>query len=134
MAKKQDKKMQPTVPLRRDEILSHLAVEYRDAVQYTGELRRAIDSFSGQIPDSSPNRYLRMDCGDAIMQFLSKVKRATIPELVQEMEAGGCIFGQVKSPREIITKIVKAYVQSGKLQWKDKKNTIVQWKEPKKES
>jgi hypothetical protein len=116
---------------RRDSTLSHLAGEYKDALHYTGELRRAIDSFTGSIPDDSPHRYLRHEnVGEAILTYLARVGASTksgktIKELVEELEAGGCIFGLIKSPTEIVTKVVKAYIQSGRLVWVDRKQTIV---------
>lgn len=119
--------MQPTqsVPSRRDDILTHIASEYRDVSQYMGELRKAIDSFAGSLPADSPNRYLRMECGEAIMSYFQRVKSASIDDLVAELEAGGCIMGQVKGPREIVLKSVNAYIKAKKLVWKDKKHTVV---------
>jgi hypothetical protein len=116
---------------RRESTLSHLAGEYKDALHYTGELRRAIDSFSGPIPEDSPHRYLRQDVGDAILAYLTRVgassgpKGKSIKDLVTELESGGCIFGVIKSPTEIVTKVVKAYVQSSRLEWQDRKQTLV---------
>jgi hypothetical protein len=112
---------------RRESTLSHLAGEYKEALQYTGELRRAIDSFSGPIPDDSPHRYLRQDVGEAIITHLTRVGPGgkSIKDLVAELEAGGCIFGVIKSPTEIVTKVVKAYIQSGRLEWMDRKQTLV---------
>jgi len=112
----------------RESALSHLADEYKDALQLTGELRRAIDAFSGPIPEDSPQRYLRMDVGDAILHFLGlqqKPKGKSVDELVRELQSRGCLFGVVKTPREIVTKVVKAYVQSGRLTWMDRKQSLV---------
>jgi hypothetical protein len=123
-------KTNKTVRERRESTLSHLAGEYKDSLQYTGELRRAIDGFKGPIPDDSPHRYLRQNVGDAILDYLAKVdvskkNRKSIKDLVAELEAGGCIFGVIKSPTEIVTKVVKAYIQSGRLVWADRKQTLV---------
>jgi hypothetical protein len=110
----------------RESTLSHLAGEYQDALHYTVELRRAIDGFRGPIPDDSPHRYLRQDVGDAILAYLTRVgKSKSIKDLVAELESGGCIFGMIKSPTEIVTKAVKAYIQSGRLEWADRKQTLV---------
>ena len=119
-------KAKKTVRERRESTLSHLAGEYKDALHYTGELGRAIDSFSGEIPEGSPFRYLRMNVGDAIVAYLTRVgKSKSIKELVAELEAGGCIFGMRKKPEEIVKKAVKAYIQSGLLVWADRKQTLV---------
>jgi hypothetical protein len=119
-------KAKKTVQQRRETTLSHLAGEYQDALHYTVELRRAIDGFRGPIPDDSPHRYLRLDVGDAILAYLIRVaKSKSIKELVAELESGGCIFGRIKSPTEIVTKAVKAYIQSGRLMWVDPKQTRV---------
>lgn len=119
-------KAKKTVRERRESTLSHLAGEYKDALQYTGELRRAIDSLKGPIPPDSPHRYLRMNVGDAVIAYLTRVdKSKSIKELVAELEAGGCIFGVRKKPEEIVKKAVKAYLQSGLLAWADRKQTLV---------
>jgi hypothetical protein len=119
-------KAKKTVQQRRETTLSHLAGEYQDALHYTVELRRAIDGFRGPIPDDSPHRYLRLDVGDAILAYLIRVgKSKSIKELVAELESGGCIFGRIKSPTEIVTNAVKAYNQSGRLAWLDPKQTRV---------
>jgi hypothetical protein len=119
-------KTNKTVRERRESTLSHLAGEYKDSLQYTGELRRAIDSLSGPIPDDSPHRYLRQNVGDAILAYLSRVgKSKSIKDLVVELESGGCIFGVIKSPMEIVTKAVKANIQSGRLEWEDKAQKAV---------
>jgi hypothetical protein len=125
-------KAKKTVRERRESTLSHLAGEYQDALHYTVELRRAIDGFRGPIPDDSPHRYLRQDVGDAILVYLARVgKSKSIKELVAELESGGCIFGMIKSPTEIVTKAVKAYIQSGRLVWADRKQTLVDLPEKK---
>lgn len=121
-------KTDKTIRERRESTLSYLAGEYKDALQYSGELRRSIDSFS--IPEDSAHRYLRQDVGDAIIAYLTRLgagKKAgvSIPDLVAELEAGGCIFGVIKSPKEIVTKVVKAYIQSGRLIWMDQKQTLM---------
>lgn len=117
-------KSKKSVQQRREDTLAHLAGEYKDVLQYSGELRRAIDSFT--ITDDSAHRYLRLDVGDAILGYLRKAgKSKTIQELVAELESGGCIFGVIKSPREIVTKVVKAYIQNGRLMWKDREQTLV---------
>lgn len=117
-------KTKKTVRERRESTLSHLAGEYKEILQYSGELRRAIDSFT--ITDDSAHRYLRQDAGDAILGYLGRVgKSKSIKELVEELEAGGCIFGVIKSPTEIVTKVVKAYIQIGRLVWVDRKQTLV---------
>lgn len=117
---------------RRENVLSHLGAEYNDALHYTAELRRAIDSFSGEIPADSPYRYLRQGVGDAILAYLKRAgKPQKIAALVRELEAGHCIFGRIKSAEEITTKAVQAYVRSKRLQWMDEKTTLVglpEWK------
>jgi hypothetical protein len=119
-------KTKKTVRERRESTLSHLAGEYKDSLHYTVELRRAIDGFRGPIPDDSPHRYLRQDVGDAILVYLARVGQSkSIKDLVAELESGGCIFGMIKSPTEIVTKAVKAYIQSGRLEWADPKQTRV---------
>jgi hypothetical protein len=119
-------KTKKTVRERRESTLSHLAGEYKDSLHYTVELRRAIDGFRGPIPDDSPHRYLRQDVGDAILVYLARVGQSkSIKDLVAELESGGCIFGMIKSPTEIVTKAVKAYIQSGRLGWADRKQTLV---------
>jgi len=119
-------KTDKTVRERRESTLSHLAGEYQDALHYTVELRRAIDSFRGPIPDDSPHRYLRQDVGDAILTYLTRAgKPKSIKDLVDELLDGGCVFGMIKSPAEIVTKAVKAYIQSGRLEWADRKQTLV---------
>lgn len=120
-------KQKKTIQERRESALSSLAGEYKDALQYTGELRRAIDSFSGPIPEDSPHRYLRQDVGEAIIAHLTRLGPGgkSIKDLVAELEEGGCIFGVIKSPTEIVTKVVKAYVQSGRLAWMDRKQSLV---------
>jgi len=119
-------KARKRVPDRREDTLSRLADEYREALRYTGELRRAIDCFNGPIPHDSPQRYLRQDVGDAILSYLARVPRGkSIKDLVHELEEGGCIFGVIKSPNEIVTKVVKAYIQIGRLEWTDRKQTLV---------
>jgi hypothetical protein len=111
---------------RRESTLSNLAGEYKEAVLYSGELRRAIDSFTGPIPEDSPHRYLRMDVGGAILAYLGRVAGSkSIKDLVEELESGGCIFGVIKSPKEIVTKVVKAYVQNRRLTWADKQKTRI---------
>jgi hypothetical protein len=126
MAKAKNTGVKKSVQQRRETTLSHLAGEYQDALHYTVELRRAIDGFRGPIPDDSPHRYLRLDVGDAILAYLIRVgKSQSIKELVAELESGGCIFGRIKSPTEIVTKAVKAYIQSGRLVWVDPKQTRV---------
>jgi hypothetical protein len=125
--KKNNERRTGTVQDRRESTLAHLAGEYKDAIHYTSELRRAIDSFSGPIPEDSPHRYLRMEVGDAIMAYLEHVGQGkSIKDLVAELETGGCIFGVIKSPTEIVTKVVKAYIQNGRLQWADRKQTLVE--------
>jgi hypothetical protein len=132
MAKAKNTGVKKSVQQRRETTLSHLAGEYQDALHYTVELRRAIDGFKGPIPDDSPHRYLRLDVGDAILAYLTRVGASSssksgksIKELVAELESGGCIFGRIKSPTEIVTKAVKAYIQSGRLVWVDPKQTRV---------
>ena len=124
MAKTKKTGDQRTVAERRESTLSHLAGEYKDALYYSAELLRAINSFT--ITDDSAHRYLRQDAGDAILAYLRKEgKGKSIKELVAELEAGGCVFGVIKSPMEIVTKVVKAYIQNGRLVWMDRNQTLV---------
>lgn len=110
----------------RESALAHLAAGYKDAVLLTSEFKRSIDSFSGPIPPDSPVRYLRLSVGDAVMAFLgSTSKPQSLDSLVHELEAGGCIFGAIKSPQEIVSKSVAAYVQMGRLRWVNKSKTLV---------
>lgn len=111
---------------RREDVLSQLGAEYSDALRYTVELRRAIDSFCGEIPADSPYRYLRQTVGDAILTFLErKGKPQKISALVDELKAGHCLFGHVKSAEEITIKAVQAYVRSKRLRWVDQKKGLV---------
>ncbi len=111
---------------RREGVLSHLASEYRDALQYTTELRRAIDSFSGEIPPNSPLRYLRLSVGESIVDYVTRAgKPQKIAALVKELHAGNCPFGAVKSPEEIVRKAVNAFAKSRRLQWMDDAETLV---------
>lgn len=125
-------KSKKNVRERRMDVLSHLGSEYKDAVLYTSELRRAIDSFSGEIPQDSPYRYLRLTVGDAIVSFLKhNGSGQTVDELVTELKAGNCLFGAVKSAEEITRKAVGTYVRIKRLVWMDKKQTKVglpEWK------
>jgi hypothetical protein len=110
----------------REAALSTLAGVYRDAMLLVSESKRAIDSFTGPIPEDSPYRYLRQGVGDAVISYLTREQKPKkIVELVQELEAGHCVFGVIKSPLEIVTKSVKAYIQSGRLEWTDKAKTLV---------
>lgn len=110
----------------RESALTNLAAEYKDASLLVSELGRAIDSFSGDIPEDSPVRYLRLSVGDAVMAYMQRVNKSqTVPALVRELENGGCIFGAIKKPNEIVAKAVAAYVRMGRLRWTDKKQTTV---------
>lgn len=110
----------------REAALSTLAQVYRDATLLANESKRAIDSFTGPIPEDSPYRYLRQAVGDAVIAYLGREQKPKkIPELVQELEDGHCVFGVIKSPTEIVTKSVKAYIQTGRLEWMDKAKTLV---------
>lgn len=110
----------------REAALSILADVYRDATLLVNESKRAIDSFTGPIPEDSPYRYLRMSAGDAVIAHLTRIQKPrSIAELVQELEAGHCIFPAIKSPREIVDKVVKAYLQTSRLEWADKGKTLV---------
>jgi hypothetical protein len=110
----------------REAALETLAEVYRDAMQLANESKRAIDSFTGPIPEDSPYRYLRLSVGDAIICFLTRQgKPRTISELVQELQDGHCVLGVIKPPAEIVTKVVKAYIQTARLVWMNKnKNTV----------
>jgi hypothetical protein len=111
---------------RREDVLAHLGAEYNDALTYTAELRRAIDSFSGEIPADSPYRYLRQGVGDAILAYLTRVQKPQkISALIQELKAGHCLFGRIKSAEEITRKAVTACVRSKRLQWMDAKKSVV---------
>ncbi len=110
----------------RDTALEFLMGQYRDAVQYTNELKRAIASFSGDLPPDSPYRYASMTIGQAILKFLDRAgKPHTIRQLISELEDGGCTFGVIKSPDEIVRKAVMAFVRQGKLVWLDKEKSMV---------
>lgn len=114
------------VKTMREAALSTLAQVYRDATLLASESKRAIDSFTGPIPEDSPYRYLRQGVGDAVISYLTREQKPKkIPELVQELDAGHCVFGVIKSPMEIVTKSVKAYIQTGRLEWTDKAKTLI---------
>jgi hypothetical protein len=111
---------------RREGVLAHLGEEYNDSLRYTSELRRAIDSFSGEIPADSPYRYLRQGVGDAIVAYLTRAgKPKKISALIAELQAGHCLFGRIKSAEEITRKAVMAYVRVKRLKWMDAKKTLV---------
>src|SRR2546423_10736438 len=81
----------PAVAGMRDSALQFLMAQYRDALQYTNELKRAIASFSGELPPDSPYRYASMTIGQAILKFLDRVEKPhTIRQLISELESGGC--------------------------------------------
>jgi hypothetical protein len=110
----------------REAALANLAELYRDAMQLATESKRAIDSFTGEIPPNSPYRYLRMSVGDAIIAYLEREgKPKTVADLVRELEAGHCVFGLIKSAVEIVRKSVNAYTQAGRLMWMDRGKTLV---------
>jgi hypothetical protein len=118
--------MAKEVKIMREEALETLAKVYSEAMQLAHESRRAIDSFTGPIPEDSPYRYLRLSVGEAIMSHLAREgKPRTIADLVKELQDGHCVFGAVKSPDEIVTKSVKAYIQIGRLAWTNKSKTLV---------
>ncbi len=120
------KKDRKTVPAKREQTLGHLAGEYTESLQYTAELKRAIDSFRGVIPPNSPYRYLRSDVGESIVAFLhTKAQAQSIPQLIKELQSGGCVLGAVKSPQEIVTKAVNALVRIGQVEWVDQGKTLV---------
>lgn len=124
--KKKTVRSSGSVRKKREQTLGYLANEYKDSLLYTGELKRALDNIIGPIPEDSPHRYVRMEVGDAITSYLTRTNNSrSIKELVSELESGGCIFGVIKSPTEIVTKVVKAYIQSGRLEWADRNQTLV---------
>lgn len=111
---------------RREEMLARLSEEYRDTTEYAAELRRALASFKGAIPENSPYRYLQISVGDSIVHFLTRYGRPqTVEELTAELKAGHCLFGAVKTPEEITKKAVVTYVSIRRLIWMDKKQTKV---------
>ncbi|HEV2989161.1 MAG TPA: hypothetical protein VG759_12025 [Candidatus Angelobacter sp.] len=115
-----------TVSGMRNSALQFLMGQYRDALQYTNELKRAIASFSGELPPDSPYRYAAMTVGEAILKFLDHAgKPHTIRQLISELESGGCTFGLIKSRDEIVRKAVMAFVRQNKLMWLDKEKTLV---------
>lgn len=110
----------------RESALEHLAGEYKDALQLTNELKRAIDSFSGEISPVSPFRYLRTPIGEAINDVLDREgKPKTIKQLTMALEAGSCIFGSTKTPEDMVSKVVAGYVQHKLLKWMDARKTLV---------
>ncbi len=114
------------VPSKREATLGYLAEEYKESLQYTTELKRSIEAFRGNIPPNSPYRYLRSDVGESILAFLhTKPQPQTIAQLIKELQSGGCVFGAVKSPNEIVTKAVKALIQLGQVEWVDQGKTQV---------
>jgi hypothetical protein len=116
----------PAVAGMRDSALQFLMAQYRDALQYTNELKRAIASFSGQLPPDSPYRYASMTVGEAILKFLDHVgKPHTIHQLIAELDSGGRPFGVIKSRDEIVRKAVMAFVRRDKLVWLDNEKTLV---------
>jgi hypothetical protein len=110
---------------KREKTLGYLAGEYRESLEYTAELKRAIDGFRGNIPPNSPYRYLRSEVGGAILTTLESKSPQTIPQLIKELQSGGCVFGAVKTPQEIVTKAVKALVAIGKVEWADQAKSQV---------
>jgi hypothetical protein len=110
----------------RDSALEFLMAQYRDALQYTNELKRAIASFSGELPPDSRYRYASMTVGEAVINFLDRVEKPhTIRQLISELESGGCTFGVIKSREEIVRKAVMAFVRQNKLVWLDKEKNVV---------
>lgn len=122
-----------TVQTLREAALQTLAGVYRDASLLAQESKRAIDSFTGEIPPDSPYRYLRLSVGDSVLAYLTATnnKPVTIAALVRELEGGHCVFGVIKSSSEIVTKSVKAYIQGGRLEWADRGKTTVRKPEKK---
>jgi hypothetical protein len=119
-------KKEPKAVLKRESTLGFLAAEYAESAAYTTELRRAIDSFKGKIPEDSPYRYLRMDVGEAILSFLrTTTQPQTIQQLIRELQSGACPLGAVKSAHEIVTKAVNALVRVGQVRWTDNSKTHV---------
>jgi hypothetical protein len=110
----------------RDSALQFLMAQYRDALQYSNELKRAIASFSGELLPNSPYRYASMTVGKAVVNFLDRVEKPhTIRQLISELESGGCMFGVIKSQDEIVRKAVMALVRQNKLVWLDKEKNMV---------
>lgn len=67
-----------------------------------------------------------MSVGNAIIAYLTQGQKArSITELVRELEAGHCVFGAIKPAREIVSKTVIGYIQSGRLVWVDKTKMVV---------
>jgi len=126
----------PKQPVRfqREEMIEHIAQEYRDAVRYTAELKRALDLFSHEFPPDSPFRYLRKGPGDAIVEYLTREgKKKTVKEITDELKAGSCIIGMMKPPAEVISKALAAYERKGLLMWLDAAKTevgLTAWKKP----
>jgi hypothetical protein len=125
------KKEEPSPGLKavagmRDSALQFLMAQYRDAIHYANELKRAIASFSGVLPPDSPYRYASMTVGEAVIDFLDRVEKPhTIRQLISELASGGCTFGVIKSRDEIVRKAVMAFVRQNKLVWLDKEKTLV---------
>jgi hypothetical protein len=124
--KRQDPNENNSVAAMRNSALEFLVAQYMDALRYTKELRRAINSFRGSLPPDSPYRYVGKDATEAILSYLERVRTPqTIEQLIRELEAGSRMMGVVKSAEEIVSKSVHSNMRLGKLAWMDRKKTLV---------
>jgi hypothetical protein len=115
-----------SVAAMRDSALEFLVAQYRDAQRYAAELRRAIDSFSGSLPPDSPYRYVSKNATGSIIAWLERTQSPqTIPQLIDELRAGGFFMGVIKGAEEIVSKSVHSSIKTGKLAWMDRRHTLV---------
>ncbi len=115
-----------SVAAMRNSALEFLVAQYRDAQRYAAELRRAIDSFSGSLPPDSPYRYVSRNATGSIIAYLERTQTPqTIPQLIDELRAGGFFMGVIKGAEEIVSKSVHSSIKTGKLAWADRQQTLV---------
>ncbi|HLJ89552.1 MAG TPA: hypothetical protein VKZ53_22270 [Candidatus Angelobacter sp.] len=110
----------------RQATLEYLLGQYRESLRLSAQLKHAIDALTGELPPDSPYRYVSQGVGNAIVMYLDKVKEPrSIKQITKELEDGGCVFGVVKSPTEIVKKAVVAFVRHERLTWIDQQRGLV---------
>lgn len=82
--KRQDPNENNSVAAMRNSALEFLVAQYMDALRYTKELRRAINSFRGSLPPDSPYRYVGKDATEAILSYLERVRT---PQTIEQLSA-----------------------------------------------
>lgn len=115
----------------RNHALEFLLAQYRDAMRYLAELRRAIASLGGDLPPDSPYRYVTMNATGSIVAYLKRIQAPrTIQQLIDELYAGGFFMGVTKGAEEIVSKSVHSNIRTGKLVWMNRQKSLVglpQW-------